>query len=415
MGPRDVHVRVVDAPVGLGAAPDHEFAVLEPHLPDRLRIRRVLEGQQQAHAAALAPSAASPTTARSRRSVASAARSGANQAVRPSRGLPEPGGGDVRPAQHRPQVHVERLADGVQQRQPQHLQSRAAGQEADVVGERQRADAQFDPILPPERPRAEHRPLAEHAVGEPEPALQPRRDGRPASDELLDRHRHAERAAEQPGQPLRPEHLVRQRRRLAELDWREAVPAGAGERAEHGAQAPRPGPLDLHLRALVGPGAVEQRQHPVLHHVGEVEEGGIARGALDPGGEPALRQPVEHPTRQVQRHRALRPEQPDQRHRHPGRRVAGSGCKRHHVAQRETEPHLLAEPRRLAVRTARASEAAATGLEPAQQFEEIHVRRGGALRAGHTRLRLPTVIGHDTSSWLCSSRVWVRTKAFTAA
>ena len=32
-----------------------------------------------------------------------------------------------------------------------------------------------------------------------------------------------------------------------------------------------------------------------------------------------------------------------------------------------------------------------------------------------TRLRLPTVIGHGTSSWLCRSLVRVCTKAFTAA
>ena len=128
-------------------------------------------------------------------------------------------------------------------------------------------------------------------------------------------------AARRPVSRSGAEHLVAERRGLAELDRRDLVGAGAGQRRQHRADPAGVVALGLDRRVLVGPGAVVERDRPVLQHVGEVEEGRVAGRAVDAAGEPALRQPVEHPAGQVQRQRPLGPEQAEERDRDPRRRA----------------------------------------------------------------------------------------------
>ena len=61
--------------------------------------------------------------------------------------------------------------------------------------------------------------------------------------------------------------------------------------------------------------------------------------------------------------------------------VVGRLAEVHHVLHREGQPHILAEPCRLAVRPAGMAEQAALPFEPAQQFEKVEAlgQRGGSL------------------------------------
>ena len=243
VGARDELVGVVDAPVGLGAAADHQLALLEPHLPHRLRAGRAARGSgagscRRPRALGREPDdGAEPQVARRRRS-----RRGASQAVRPSRAAPSRAAGTSARAEHRADVDVERLADAVQQRRA--AASRAARRRAGSRGSRrgQRADAELDAALPREDARPERRAAAERGVGA-------RRAGSAAARGIADqvptnssiRDRHAERAAaSEAGQPLGAEHLVAERRGLAELDRRRARPAPAPASArEHRAASAR--------------------------------------------------------------------------------------------------------------------------------------------------------------------------------
>ena len=79
------------------------------------------------------------------------------------------------------------------------------------------------------------------------------------------------------------------------------------------------------------------------------------------------------------------------------------------VLRCEPQPDGLPEPRRLAIGGADMAEQSAAAFQPAQQLEEIICVRqiAGSVQI---RWRLPGVIGHSTSSCLCSKRVLVRTK-----
>ena len=182
-------------------------------------------------------------------------------------------------------------------------------------------------------PRVAPRPS--RGVGGAEARLQPPRQRRPGADELLDLDRRADRGADEARQPLGPEHLVAERRRLVELLGAQRRRAGAGHGGEDRPHPPAAGALLLHRRGLVRPGAVEEREHPVLQRVGEVEEGGVAGRPLDAGREPALRQPVEDPAAEVQRHRPLRAEEPEERGRDARRRALRGRGQRGHVVHGE--------------------------------------------------------------------------------
>ncbi len=91
--------------------------------------------------------------------------------------------------------------------------------------------------------------------------------------------------------------------------------------------------------------------------------------------------------------------------------AVAAGGEAGHVAEREAQAQLLGEAGRLAVGPPGAAEEPPVALELPEELEEVHVGGGGR----QTRLRLPSVIGHGTSSWLCRSLVRVCTKAFTAA
>ena len=152
----------------------------------------------------------------------------------------------------------------------------------------------------------------------------------------------------------------------------------------------------------------------MLQHVGEVEEGRVAGRAVDAGGEPALRQPVEHPPGQVQRQRPLGPEQAEERDRDArGRAARLPGVSA--ATSRTAKPSRSSCPSRAGSRSGRPPrpKRPPVALEPPQQLEEVHLLGRG--EPAQIRLRLPTVIGHGTSSWLRRSLVRVCTKALTAA
>ncbi len=166
MGARDEHVGIVDLPVRVRAASDHQLTLVQPGLPHRLGAWALLQRQQQTHAATSAMSGRHPTIVRSRMIVS----------ISPFGGPRKPGGpgeldgSDTRrrhsfARQHDAQIDVERFPDHVANGLLEQFQTLAARQERLEVLKSERADAQFDPALTAENARADRRPAAERRVG----------------------------------------------------------------------------------------------------------------------------------------------------------------------------------------------------------------------------------------------------------
>ena len=425
MGARDEQVRVVDLPVGLGAAADHQLAGVEPHLAHRLRLRRALKGEEQGHAVGprrfwtIADQRPHQEIAGIRR-----AAGGASQLVRPSRLAPSRAAGTSAVAQHRTDVDVEAGARKVAAVRTS--AGRAAGRRAGTS--RSRAN-----VSGPSRVRsgsaagrcaARSTPsLPRRGVGAAEAGLQRRRNRHPGADEL-DRDAPARRSASRrtpvsrsgPSTWWASAAACRRRTRSRPSTDSPRPAADAGHGGEHGPVRPPPSRSTWTAggrRPRPGSRAPACRCCSTLAKSRKVVSL-VARVAG--GGEPALRQPVEHPAGEVQRHRPFRPEQAERGQRDLGRRLAVGRLERRHVAQREAEARLLAEARRLAIRPAALAETAARRA-PAR----AGARRSRTISGGGAAAFVRSGRGCRASSAMAPppvserARVRVRTKPLMAA
>ena len=237
----------------------------------------------KAHAWAPASSGRQPTTVRMRRSSASPLSSGgASHAVRPSRALPRRADGTSSLAQHEAHVDVERTRRRASRTARPSRRSRGPpGRNVRKVGEVERTEAQLHAALPGEGARSDRGALPEPRIAAAEPALQ-------TVSERQSRWRRTPLARRAPRRPPRRSRSASRDRRpgcasaaacaILTRQLGMSVVTGLGEpdathRLQHGADAAADPALHLHRRMRVGPGAIEQRDHAVLEHVGEVEEG----------------------------------------------------------------------------------------------------------------------------------------------
>ncbi len=180
------------------------------------------------------------------------------------------------------------------------------------------------------------------------------RQREPLGDVLLDPHRHPEVLAQQLGETfgvaaaraeqagLKAPGVLGQRARRID-GARRAV-----GRAEPGGEAVVVGPVVVDRRLRLRPGTVEQREQAMVEDVEEARQRRIAARA----------QPLAHVLGEVERHRPLRPEQPEEEHaearradgpparssRAPRVRTSSSG----NLAQPQRSPAPVAARRRCA-------------------------------------------------------------------
>ena len=208
-------------------------------------------------------------------------------------------------------------------------------------------------------------------------------------------------AGEEAGQALGAEHLVGERGGLAELDSARGVGVGAGHGARRWRACGRRRRARLHRRALVGPGAVVERDHPVLDQVGEVEEGGVAVAPSTPA---ANQRCARRSSTQRVRCSGIGPSgpsRPTSADGDAGGRAAVAGAKE--ATSRMAKPRRSSWPRRAGSRSGRPArpKRRPSRLEPPQELEEVHGLGGRQARSDQAAVA--DRVGHATSSWLAGA------------
>jgi hypothetical protein len=273
--------------------------------------------------------------------------------------------------QHEPHVPVERHARVLAHPCQQAAHAGRTGQQPSVVGQAERAEDQAEPVLAIPHLPAQHgggaQPVAEVLPADPRPAFL--RNRHPVARELLDPHRQPVVGAQDGGQAGSGAPAVRQQSgevQLGEIADLVALPQRRGADAEQAAQviaeAVAAGSVQADRRLGAGTRAVEQRQRAVVE---DVEEGDQRAVAMVAGA-------LARVLREVQRQRAVRPQQAGEMDRQPrpalrrGRREAAQR------ARLETQRGILAEAHGFVARPQRRANAGLAGIRVLQQPQRLH-------------------------------------------
>ncbi|MBB2682607.1 UNVERIFIED_ORG: hypothetical protein GGD47_000176 [Rhizobium etli] len=326
-------------------------------------------------------------------------------------------------SEHEPDIHIEPVSHQIAECRLQSCTPFAAGQKGCVVTKRQWSDGEFDPLLSLECSRPDRGASAELCVAAGKAGLDPLRYVHPDTDKFPKPEGNLEMIAKKLREPFRPIDLMSKgcgvsklrhvdRGRLTICPASQADPRhGRG----HGPNATALGALDLNGRVRIRPRPIEKRDHAMLKHIDEVDERGVADLAHVGTGKPALRQAIQHPARQIKRHRTFWAEQTDRGHRYPGGRCFGGRLEPCDVLHGKTQPYVLPEPGWFPLRWACLPEDPVCVFEPPQELKKVELLGGSDGVILQIRKRLPGVIGHSTSSCFCRIRALVRTNPLIAA
>ena len=179
-------------------------------------------------------------------------------------------------------------------------------------------------------------------------------EAQPVADELLDRRRHAEELPDDGGQPFRVAHLAHQGagvKELRQVGHRVAMPQrrrrDADERARRRPGSGRVRAVAVDVRLRLRPRAVEQREEAMMEEIEEPAERRIA----------GVPQPMARVLGDVDRQRAVRPEQAEQPDLQARRRAVLPELERGERSRRERHVGILSQSHRLVNRTERGAPA----------------------------------------------------------
>ncbi len=256
------------------------------------------------------------------------------------------------------QVHVphQRVAGIVADDRNQPVETDPAWQQAQVIGQRQRPEHDAEFVLPAPDPPAKQRRPAQHRCFRPiaQPGSVAHRQIEPGANEAFDANRHVEERRQDRSQSLRMPCLARQM--SGEMQLGQVRHGVAVAQTVHAQSAQRPHiqcepvlrrAVEADRRARVGPGAVEQRQRPVMEDVGEALEGRVAMVAAT----------VPCIFRQVQRQRAIGTEQAEEMHQQPCRSSVFPWLPGGQRGRGENDRRFLRQPHRVLCRPHAAAQA----------------------------------------------------------
>ena len=129
------------------------------------------------------------------------------------------------------------------------------------------------------------------------------------------------------------------------------------------------GAVEVHRGLRVRPGAVEQREQPVVKNVGKAGERRVA----------VLPQAIASIFRQVQRQRSVRAEEPEEEDLHPRRQTFAAGSQRAERPRRKSHRRFLAQADRVVLRAGTFPQPRMVrrgAFHAAQRLEEVELMRG---------------------------------------